>query len=104
MAKTICGNCNIKMHHEESGVLVLELYEDGKTPYKVWSADLYTCGGCKNTTLSGFGFNPISNEFESDFSEHVQKSRYQFKEVVQMDTGTAIIILFFLWLIWPRRR
>lgn len=75
----ICANCNCKMAHLRSGVYVLETYEDGETPYKVWSADYYACDGCESIVITGFGYGPISQDFNDDFKEWVDKCEFKFR-------------------------
>jgi len=75
----ICVNCQIKMTFPRSGVYVLETYEDGIKPYKVWSADLYECKICKHQIISGFGHNPLRQQFDSDFDVWVKKCEFKFR-------------------------
>jgi len=81
MSKVICTKCNAKMEHVRSGVYVLETYEDGVTPYKVWSADRYVCNGpeCDTELVTGFGSGPISQDFKEDFKEWVTKCEFKFR-------------------------
>ena len=75
----ICVKCNEKMSFPRSGVYVLETYEDGIKPYKVWSADLYECKTCNHQVISGFGMGPIRFDFEDDFQEWVAKCEFKFR-------------------------
>lgn len=75
----ICVNCQIKMTFPRSGVYVLETYEDGEKPYKVWSADLYICKACGHQVITGFGQNPLCQQFDNDFGEWVTKCEFKFK-------------------------
>ena len=79
MGKIICGSCNNKMSHERSGVYVLETFEDGKKPYKVWSSDLYYCKKCSTVVLTGIPSSPLREHYEEDFEEWVKKCEYSFK-------------------------
>jgi len=79
MSKVICTTCKIKMEHLRSGVYVLETYEDGVRPYKVWSADLYVCKNCYNEVITGFGNGPISKVFNDNFQEWVAKCEFNFR-------------------------
>ena len=75
----ICINCNIKMDFPRSGIHVLETYEDGNKPYKVWSADYYECPKCGHRVATGFGQSPIGQDFEEDFEEKVKTCEVKFK-------------------------
>ena len=79
MSKVICTKCNVKMEHVRSGVYVLETYEDGEKPYKVWSADRYICPNCDTELVTGFGHGPISEQFHDNFKEWVVKCEFKFK-------------------------
>lgn len=78
MSKVICTSCNHKMTHLRSGVYVLETY-DGTKPYKVWSADLHSCELCDNEVVTGFGNEPISQDFKEDFQKWVDKCEFQYR-------------------------
>ncbi len=79
MAKVLCIECDTKMQHQRSGVAVLETYEDGVKPYKVWSADYYECPICGNRIVTGFGNEAYSHEHDTDFHERVSKCEFKFK-------------------------
>jgi hypothetical protein len=79
MAKVLCVKCGIKMQHERSGVVVLETYEDGVKPYKVWSADYYECPKCLTKVVTGFGSNAYSHEHDDNFQEKVKECEFKFK-------------------------
>jgi len=76
--KVICVNCNKKMSHDRSGEEVLETFEDGKKPYKVWCADLYSCT-CGNKILTGFPQVPLRHDFDQNFQTYVDQCKYKFK-------------------------
>lgn len=79
MSKVLCVNCNSKMEHQRSGVNVLETYEDGVKPYKVWSADYYECLVCGHKIVTGFGANAFSHEYDNNFKDWVSKCEFKFK-------------------------
>ncbi len=79
MSKVLCVKCDTKMQHQRSGVVVLETYEDGIKPYKVWSADYYECPICGNRIVAGFGNEAYSREHDTDFHEQVSKCEFKFK-------------------------
>jgi len=67
------------MEHVRSGVYVLETYEDGIKPYKVWAADRYACPNCDTELVTGFAHVPISEQFNENFSECVEKCEFKFR-------------------------
>jgi len=79
MSIVLCANCNRKMTHERSGVYVLETFEDGESPYKVWSADYYVCPNCEIPVITGFGNGPISEQFHEDFHKWVVQCEFKFR-------------------------
>lgn len=79
MAKVLCVKCSIKMQHECSGVAVLETYEDGVKPYKVWSADFYECPKCFTKVVTGFGSGAYSHEHDDNFQEKAKECEFKFK-------------------------
>ena len=40
-------------------------------PYKIWVGDLHECQGCGAQILSGFGIQPVSEHYRSDFAEKI---------------------------------
>lgn len=43
------------------------------TPYKVWAGDLWQCGGCGHTLVSGVGRGPIAEHYQPDFQTTVER-------------------------------
>ncbi len=43
-------------------------------PYKVWVGDRWVCPGCGAVILTGFGREPLSEHFMSDFKEWVDRT------------------------------
>lgn len=64
-----CVACETFMAPAKNGVYVLETYEDGKTPYKVWMADMLECPDCHAQIVKGFGADPVSEQYMDDFDK-----------------------------------
>lgn len=67
-----CVQCNAWMRPRKNGVVVLETFDDGIKPYKIWQADLWECPSCARQTISGFAFNAISEHFMPDFDKYLK--------------------------------
>ena len=42
-----CVKCQTYLFAKKNEVVVLETFEDGITPYKIWLADLFQCPDCE---------------------------------------------------------
>jgi hypothetical protein len=71
--RPICKKCECEMRCEENGVGVLDMAggRSNARPYKLYDADLYKCPKCGIEVIGGFGYNPISGEWKSDFQHHI---------------------------------
>ena len=67
----VCVPCKKEMERLRSGVIVEEHRENGE-PYKIWSADLWTCPKCHHQCILGFGDRPVAQYFDSHYLD-VQK-------------------------------
>lgn len=65
----ICADCGKTMKPERYGIIGIEMFDDGKRPYKIWQCDLYKCPSCGHKVLSGFGFSSITEHFQDDFND-----------------------------------
>lgn len=82
MSKMICVNCEMELKPKENGVLVAEMFQKDSQIYKLWEADLWSCPKCGHKIVSGFGYNPTHEHFNSDIKEIVNKA---------IDSGRTII-------------
>ncbi len=64
-----CVPCSTYLRPRKNGVNVLETMEDGKTPYKIWKADLWECPDCGTQVILGHGAHAIAEHYELDFAE-----------------------------------
>ena len=71
--KPICVPCGRFYRPEKNGVLFVEAL-DG-TPYKLWSGDKWKCPNCGSEVIVGSGLEPISEHYEPDFTETVERAR-----------------------------
>lgn len=74
MPKAICVNCQVEYDIEKSGVYVVEYFSDPPKPYKLWSADLYSCPICGDETITAFGLSPIREHYQDGFDELMAKA------------------------------
>lgn len=59
----------------ENGRVLPGTAEPGKwKPYKLWVGDRWECEGCGTIILSGFGAGPISEHYEKDFDQMVERT------------------------------
>ena len=66
-----CRPCGTFYKILRSGVSVEEGMPNGSggwQPYKLWQADLYKCEGCGAEVIAGFGRQPISEHYMSDYA------------------------------------
>ncbi|MCH7605134.1 hypothetical protein IID24_04080 [Patescibacteria group bacterium] len=42
-------------------------------PYKLWQGDKWQCSGCRSEIIVGVGFSQISEHYQPDFDEMVEK-------------------------------
>lgn len=80
MPKPGCIECRIEMRVEEIGVIVLELYENNITVYKVWNADLLKCPICMREITYGYGDNPVEVLSPEEETIRSVMRRYKQKE------------------------
>lgn len=64
--RPVCLKCHCELHPEKNDVGVLDMAKFG--PYQLYSADLWKCPKCGMQVVGGFGFGPIANHFEADFT------------------------------------
>lgn len=57
-----------KENHAEPGISHPEKWE----PYKIWSGDLWKCGGCGHELIVGSGYQPISVQHYPDFQHDMR--------------------------------
>jgi hypothetical protein len=70
-----CVKCSKWSRCRKTGVEVIETYDDGVTPYKVWQADIHECPGCGFQVVLGFGFQALSVAHEPDFQSWVDRAK-----------------------------
>ncbi len=71
MVYRACVPCATYLRPRKNGVIVLETFEDGHTPYKIWMADLFECPDCAHQIIDGYGVNPISEHYMDDFEKQM---------------------------------
>ena len=71
MATVTCVNCERGYHLIENGVFLVEMFCNPPQPYKIWSADLWQCPGCKDRVVSGRGDNPLMHHFQEGFDVYL---------------------------------
>ena len=69
--RPVCCKCNCEMRPERNGVGVLD-HDDNDSPRQVWEADKWKCPECGVEIVIGFGWHPVSDDFEDDFEYHVK--------------------------------
>ena len=74
-----CANCQTFFRPRKNSITVLETYDDGERPYKVWQADLWECPDCGTQLITGYGSRAISEQHEDDFDYYVGKVTHTIK-------------------------
>lgn len=69
MPKLLCVRCEQELRPSINGVVVVEYSDLG--PYKVWSADEWTCPICGATIVAGFADLPYMREGDDGLDEHI---------------------------------
>lgn len=89
--KPICVPCQRFYHPKRNGFYFLEgmpvdpsvppglARPDLWKPYKLWCGDLWECKGCGHQTISGAGFEPVTEHYELRFADLVKASDAQFQ-------------------------
>lgn len=77
MKRPICVKCQTGFRNIKSGIKVIDIFSCPPKPYKIWLADLFECPICKTQIVSGFGQNPISQHYETDFDYWLHEDRSQ---------------------------
>lgn len=73
MSKTICIECEVEYQQIKSGNPIIEMFSNPQKPYKIWSADRWECPKCNHQIISGFGYEPITEHFNNDFEDILNK-------------------------------
>lgn len=74
----VCVQCNKEMICFKTGAKVLETFNAG-VPYQLWDADVFECPICKCKVVVGFGRNPLSEHWHSDFQQKLEKHKPTIK-------------------------
>jgi hypothetical protein len=59
MPKPICVKCKVEFKIEKTGVNIVEMFQNNKEIYKIWSADKWKCPLCDIEIVYGFGVMPL---------------------------------------------
>jgi hypothetical protein len=68
----VCAKCRIEMRIKKTGIDVEEM-AGCDSPYRIWSADLFSCQGCGHEVVVGFGKTPISEHYKPEYAD-IQKT------------------------------
>lgn len=68
-----CVKCQTYLIALKNEVHVLETFEDGISPYKLWMADLFICPDCNFRMIGGFGRHNYDEHYTATFSENLRK-------------------------------
>lgn len=77
MPKMVCVECQTQLDIKKNGVYVVEMFNKPQTPYKIWSADLWYCKQCQTEIVAAFGEKCLSEHYESDFQEFLERIKNQ---------------------------
>jgi len=72
--RPVCVECRVEMLPSKNNRGWLTKLSLGR-PYELWASDEYECPRCEKKILTGFGANPISEHFHSDFDDWVRTWR-----------------------------
>lgn len=75
----VCTHCEIELHCERNGVLVLEMATWGII--RGWASDLFKCPQCGLTLLGQFGFGPEMSDGAIDF-QYLRKIMHEGSRLV----------------------
>ncbi len=68
-----CVPCATYLRPRKNGIVVLETFEDGEKPYKIWMADLFECPKCGHQMIDGFGAEAWGEHYEADFADKLKE-------------------------------
>jgi len=74
-----CVACQTYLVPKKNSVYVLETFGDGIKPFRIWMADLLECPDCEFNLLTHFGSRQVSEHFESDFEDWLDKVTFTIK-------------------------
>jgi hypothetical protein len=55
MPKQVCVECETSLKIEQNGVIVVEMFNEDRSIYRLWSADMWKCPLCGVEIVTGFG-------------------------------------------------
>ena len=70
--RPVCVKCKTEMRASNNDTIVVDYASFG--PYKLWSADEYTCPICRYRIVVGFAEQPFVEHFEINFKDHLDRS------------------------------
>ena len=81
--RPVCVKCSCELRPEKNGVGVLDMADIGE--YELFDADLWKCPKCGIEIVGGFGRNPISAHYMSDFKTMINS--YEKRGLIIRNTG-----------------
>ena len=72
---SVCVKCQQRLRVEESGVVVVVMFNDPPEPYQLWSGDIWRCPGCGAEIVGGMGARPIAERWQPGFADCLQQAQ-----------------------------
>ena len=69
-----CVPCKTYFRPRKNDIRALQTMDDAGKPYKIWCADLWECPDCGHQIIAGYGKTHISEHYQPDFAECLEKS------------------------------
>lgn len=74
MPKTICVKCQLEYRNIQTGINIIEIFQDPPQPYLIRAGDLYQCPKCKHKIITGVSSGGIYHH-EPKFKNYLSAAR-----------------------------
>jgi hypothetical protein len=67
MPRPVCVSCQLEFRCEKNSVAAVLLSGSPPAPYQIWDCDMWKCPGCGMKILSGYGRQPLAENWQDKF-------------------------------------
>lgn len=80
--RPVCVKCEVEFRMKEAGIYVVETYEQNKSIYKIWCADVWECPICKAEIVSGFANGTAAESHSHDCNAELEKLKEAGRRII----------------------
>jgi hypothetical protein len=77
----VCAKCQVVMRIKKTGADVEEM-SGPEIPYRIWSADVFSCSSCGAEVITGFGTTPMAEHYQPKYEKFKKNVTYRFWELL----------------------